>query len=111
MTELRNYAGEIPTLEEEKVADELRAQAFRLANEHPIASAHLSLAAANIAPTSKFEAAVAFHVVYEVMEFTNALVSLHHQALRDRKPEGRFTIDGIRKEHLEPSWAYLFEDA
>lgn len=65
-------------------ADDLRTQSFHLMETHPIAAAHLVLAAASIAATCPAEQDVADEFSYVIVDFAQELMVLHRQA-RDRQ--------------------------
>ena len=65
-------------------ADDLRTQSFHLMEAHPIAAAHLVLAAASIAATSPAEQDVADQFSYVIVDFAQELMILHKRA-RDRQ--------------------------
>ena len=69
------------------LADEFRTQSFHLMNEHPIAAAHLVLAAASIAPTCAAERDVADQFSYVIADFAQQLGILHRRAVIRRAEE------------------------
>lgn len=68
----------------EELADDLRTRAFHLMDEHPIAAAHLVLAAASIAPECAAEKEVADEFSFVIADFTQQLKILHHRAVTTR---------------------------
>ena len=66
------------------LADSLRTQSFHLMQAHPIAAAHLVLAAASIAPTCAAEQEVADEFSYLIADFALQLGILHQRELRRR---------------------------
>lgn len=73
----------------EEIADDFRTRAFHLMDEHPIAAAHLVLAAASIAPECAAEKEVADEFSFVIAEFTQQLKILHHRAVVKRAPQTR----------------------
>ncbi|RYF20106.1 MAG: hypothetical protein EOO77_08720 [Oxalobacteraceae bacterium] len=63
------------------LADNFRTQSFYLMEAHPIAAAHLVLAAASIAPTCDAEQDVADQFSYVIVDFAQQLGVLHRRAL------------------------------
>jgi len=70
-----------------ELADSFRTQSFHLMQEHPIAAAHLVLAAASIAPTCDAEQDVADQFSYVIVDFAQQLGVLHRRAVRTREAE------------------------
>ncbi|MDK8187121.1 MULTISPECIES: hypothetical protein [Sphingomonas] len=68
----------------EELADDLRTRAFHLMDEHPIAAAHLVLAAASIAPECAAKKEVADEFSFVIANFTQQLKILHHRAVTTR---------------------------
>ena len=68
----------------EELADDLRTRAFHLMDEHPIAAAHLVLAAASIAPECAAEKEVADEFSFVIADFMQQLKILHHRAVTKR---------------------------
>lgn len=66
------------------LADDFRTQSFHLMQAHPIAAAHLVLAAASIAPTCAAEQEVADEFSYVIADFAQQLGILHQRELRRR---------------------------
>lgn len=66
------------------LADDFRTQSFHLMQAHPIAAAHLVLAAASIAPTCPAEQEVADEFSYVIADFAQQLGILHQRELRRR---------------------------
>ena len=64
-----------------ELADDLRTQSFHLMGAHPIAAAHLVLAAASIAPTCPDEQDVAESFSYVIIDFAKQLSVLHSRAI------------------------------
>ena len=75
-------AGADTTVEE--LADGFRTRAFHLMDEHPIAAAHLVLAAASMAPECAAEKEVADEFAFVIAGFTQQLKILHHRAVTKR---------------------------
>jgi len=77
----------VPTgeLSDAELADNFRTQSFHLMGEHPIAAAHLVLAAASIAPTCDAEQDVADQFSYVIVDFAQQLGVLHRRAVRTRE--------------------------
>jgi len=63
------------------LADNFRTQSFHLMEAHPIAAAHLILAAASIAPTCDAEQDVADQFSYVIVDFAHQLGVLHRRAV------------------------------
>ena len=74
-------------ISDEELADSFRTQSFHLMQEHPIAAAHLVLAAASIAPTCEAEQDVADQFSYVIVDFAQQLGVLHRRAVRTREAE------------------------
>ncbi|MDE0878522.1 MAG: hypothetical protein OSB00_07630 [Sphingomonas bacterium] len=70
-----------------ELADSFRTQSFHLMQEHPIAAAHLVLAAASIAPTCEAEQDVADQFYYVIVDFAQQLGVLHRREVRTREAE------------------------
>jgi len=68
-----------------ELADSFRTQSFHLMQEHPIAAAHLVLAAASIAPTCDAEQDVADQFSYVIVDFAQQLGVLHRRAVCKRE--------------------------
>lgn len=66
------------------LADDFRTKSFHLMQAHPIAAAHLVLAAASIAPTCAAEQEVADEFSYVIADFAQQLGILHQRELRRR---------------------------
>lgn len=66
------------------LADDFRTQSFHLMQAHPIAAAHLVLAAASIAPTCAAEREVADEFSYVIADFAQQLRRIHQRAVRRR---------------------------
>ena len=66
------------------LADDFRTQSFHLMQAHPIAAAHLVLAAASIAPTCAAEREVADEFSYMIADFAQHLRRIHQRAMRRR---------------------------
>lgn len=66
------------------LADDFRTQSFHLMQAHPIAAAHLVLAAASIAPTCAAEQEVADEFSYVIADFAQQLRRIHQRAVRRR---------------------------
>lgn len=84
-------AGEISDMD---LADSFRTQSFHLMQAHPIAAAHLVLAAASIAPTCDAEQDVADQFSYVVVDFAQQLGVLHRRAVSRRAQEARSAAHG-----------------
>jgi len=67
-----------------ELADDFRTRAFHLMDDHPIAAAHLVLAAASIAPECAAEKEVADEFSFVIADFTQQLKILHHRAVVKR---------------------------
>lgn len=96
------YAEQEPCLEDPMIpgqvsdtdlADSFRTQSFHLMQKHPIAAAHLVLAAASIAPTCDAEQDVADQFSYVIVDFAQQLGVLRRRAVLRR--EGATTDHGI----------------
>jgi hypothetical protein len=72
-------------LSDAELADSFRTQSFHLMREHPIAAAHLVLAAASIAPTCDAEQDVADQFSYVIVDFAQQLGVLHRRAVCKRE--------------------------
>lgn len=79
-----------PPLADAELADSFREQSFHLMTTHPIAAAHLVLAAASIAPECEDERNVADEFSYVIADFVQMLGILHRRAVlrRASEPEG-----------------------
>ncbi|MBB5712750.1 hypothetical protein [Sphingomonas xinjiangensis] len=66
------------------LADGFRTQSFHLMEAHPIAAAHLVLAAASIAPECDAEKDVADEFSYLIVDFAQELRILHARAIARR---------------------------
>jgi len=77
-----------------ELADSFRTQSFHLMREHPIAAAHLVLAAASIAPTCPAEQDVADQFSYVIIEFAQQLGVLHRRAVNRQEHEARSRASG-----------------
>ena len=75
----------LATLSDADLADELRTQSFHLMTVHPIAAAHLILAAASVDPTCNAEREVADEFSYVIVDFAQQLGVLHRRAVRTRE--------------------------
>lgn len=84
----------LATLPDTDLADELRTQSFHLMTAHPIAAAHLVLAAASIAPTCEAEREVADEFSYVIVDFAQQLGVLHRRAVARRERETRSAANG-----------------
>lgn len=69
------------------LADSFRTQSFHLMQAHPIAAAHLVLAAASIAPTCAAEQDVADEFSFVIVDFAQQLGVLHRRAVNRRAQE------------------------
>ena len=69
------------------LADSFRTQSFHLMQAHPIAAAHLVLAAASIAPTCPAEQDVADEFSFVIVDFAQQLGVLHRRAVNRRTQE------------------------
>lgn len=69
------------------LADSFRTQSFHLMQAHPIAAAHLVLAAASIAPTCAAEQDVADEFSFVIVDFAQQLDVLHRRAVNRRAQE------------------------
>lgn len=98
---LRNINDEIASPEEEKLADDIRKLAFRIARQHHVGAAFLTIAAAAIAPAGDIDIEIADYFFQELGMLENELTSLHHEELVRENPEGRLTTDGIWVENIE----------
>lgn len=76
------------------LADGFRTQSFHLMQAHPIAAAHLVLAAASIAPTCEAEREVADEFSYVIVDFAQQLGVLHRRAVARREQETRSAANG-----------------
>lgn len=76
------------------LADDFRTQSFHLMQAHPIAAAHLVLAAASIAPTCAAEQEVADEFSYVIADFAQQLRRIHQRAVRRRTQEARSASRG-----------------
>lgn len=77
-----------------ELADSFRTQSFHLMTTHPIAAAHLVLAAASIAPTCDAEQEVADQFSYVIVDFAQQLGVLHRRAVTRRAREERSAANG-----------------
>jgi len=68
-------------LSDTDLADSFRTQSFHLMKAHPIAAAHLVLAAASIAPTCAAEQDVADEFSFVIVDFAQQLGVLHRRAV------------------------------
>lgn len=87
-------APSLTDLPDDALADELRTQSFHLMTAHPIAAAHLVLAAASIAPTCDAEREVADEFSYVIVDFAQQLGVLHRRAVARREQETRSAANG-----------------
>lgn len=78
------------------LADSFRTQSFHLMQAHPIAAAHLVLAAASIAPTCAAEQDVADEFAYAIADFAQQLGILHRRAVSRREQEAAGGAHGPR---------------
>jgi len=78
------------------LADNFRTQSFHLMQAHPIAAAHLVLAAASIAPTCAAEQDVADEFAYAIADFAQQLGLLHRRAVNRRAQEAAGVAHGHR---------------
>jgi len=78
------------------LADSLRTQSFHLMQAHPIAAAHLVLAAASIAPTCAAEQNVADEFSFVIVDFAQQLGVLHQRAVNRRAQETAGVAHGHR---------------
>lgn len=81
-------------LSDTDLADSFRTQSFHLMQAHPIAAAHLVLAAASIAPTCAAEQDVADEFSFVIVDFAQKLGVLHHRAVNRRGQENAGTGHG-----------------
>lgn len=81
-------------LSDTDLADNFRTQSFHLMKTHPIAAAHLVLAAASIAPTCDAEQEVADQFSYVMADFAQQLGVLHRRAVSRRAREVRSAANG-----------------
>lgn len=72
-------------LSDAELADSFRTQSFHLMRQHPIAAAHLVLAAASIAPTCDAEQDVADQFSFVIVDFAQQLGVLHRRAVCKRE--------------------------
>ena len=79
---------------ETDLADSFRTQSFHLMEAHPIAAAHLVLAAASIAPTCDAEQDVADQFSYVIVDFAQQLGVLHRRAVNRRAQDARSAANG-----------------
>lgn len=89
-----DQAGADTTVEE--LADDFRTRAFHLMDEHPIAAAHLVLAAASMAPECAAEKEVADEFAFMLADFTQQLKILHHRAVTKRTLQSGAVRHGTR---------------
>lgn len=89
-----DQAGADTTVEE--LADDFRTRAFHLMDEHPIAAAHLVLAAASMAPECAAEKEVADEFAFVLADFTQQLKILHHRAVTKRTLQNGAARHGAR---------------
>ena len=87
-------APRLADLPDDDLADELRTQSFHLMVAHPIAAAHLVLAAASIAPTCDAEREVADEFSYVIVDFAQQLGVLRQRAVARREQETRSAANG-----------------
>jgi hypothetical protein len=80
----------------EELADDFRTRAFHLMDEHPIAAAHLVLAAASMAPECAAEKEVADEFAFMLADFTQQLKILHHRAVTKRTLQSGAARHGTR---------------
>ncbi len=78
------------------LADCFRTQSFHLMQAHPVAAAHLVLAAASLAPTCDAEQDVADQFSYVIADFAQQLGILHQREIRRRAQEQRSASSGHR---------------
>jgi len=97
---LANLFGNIPTVADEQLADRLRMLAFRIMWEHPVSAAHLTVAAAGIAPAGWVDAQLADFFADDLIEFSNELASLNKAELCLNQDDGRLTTNGIRADRV-----------
>lgn len=97
----QNINGETPSPDDEKIADDLRRLAFKIAMKHHVGATLLTIAAAAIAPTGDIDAEIVEHFFQELGLLENHLTWLHHEQLVREDPEGRLTTDGIMVEAIE----------
>jgi hypothetical protein len=76
------------------LADSFRTQSFYFMQEHPIAAAHLVLAAASIAPTCDAEQDVADQFSFVIVDFAQQLGVLHRRAVNRLAQEARSAANG-----------------
>ena len=76
------------------LADSFRTQSFHLMQAHPIAAAHLVLAAASIAPTCPAEQDVADEFSFVIVDFAQQLGVLHRRAVNRRTQEAAGVAHG-----------------
>jgi hypothetical protein len=87
-------SGELQQGADADLADGFRTQSFHLMQAHPIAAAHLVLAAASIAPTCAAEQEVADEFSYLIADFAQQLRLIHQRAVRRRAQEARSAARG-----------------
>ncbi len=75
------------TMSDADLADCFRTQSFHLMQAHPVAAAHLVLAAASLAPTCDAEQDVADQFSYVITDFAQQLGILHQREIRRRAQE------------------------
>jgi hypothetical protein len=80
----------------QEIADDFRTRAFHLMDDHPIAAAHLVLAAASISPECAAEKEVADEFSFVIADFTQQLKILHHRAVTRRAAQTGGACDGAR---------------
>ncbi len=78
------------------LADSFRTQSFHLMQAHPIAAAHLVLAAASIAPTCAAEQNVADEFSFVIVDFAQQIGVLHQRAVNRRAQETAGVAHGHR---------------
>ncbi|MBB5713052.1 hypothetical protein [Sphingomonas xinjiangensis] len=76
------------------LADDFRTQSFHLIEAHPIAAAHLVLAAASIAPECDAEKDLADEFSYLIVDFAQELRILHARAIARRAQSVGRPING-----------------
>lgn len=92
----RRHRREPPSARAEELAVGFRDRAYELMDDHPIAAAHLVLAAATLAPTCAHEQDVADHFTYLVADFAQGLARVHRRARATAFQGSGGAIDGAR---------------
>lgn len=89
-------ADALTTMSVGDLADCFRTQSFHLMQAHPIAAAHLVLAAASIAPTCAAEQDVADEFSFVIVDFAQQLGVLHRRAVNRRAKDAAGVSHGHR---------------